>query len=237
MTIKRGIKNQMKKNITKQLSLGLLALMASVAISKASVTINYELAEITAGGALVGSGTVLFISHGSNNTLNSTAWSTGSSFILGDDLFFAAVPIVDGIAAGALSEYTVPVGTVANTTQFSAIFIKGLTSSDINYNSGSLLNGKTFSDSGTSYDFGIYRTSNIEAFGGSTAGNIGYIFPSEGSANNLFSYSNTGEYSSATYTASLATSSSFSLVPEPSTGALLMIGSVGLVAMRRMSKV
>lgn len=221
-----------------RIGLGIVALLATISISKASVTINYELAEITSGGALVGSGTVLFVSHGANNVLNSNAWTSGSSFVLGDDLFFAAVPIIDGVAAGALSEYTVPTGTVANTTQFSAIFIAGLTSSDINYSTGSLLDGQTFGVSGTAYNFGTYRTSSIEAFGGSTAGNIGYVFPAEGTANNLFSYSNTGElYTGATYTANLATSSTFNLVPEPSTASLMMLGAAGLVALRRLRKV
>lgn len=215
-----------------------IALLAITNLGHSSVTINYELAELSSGGSLIGTGTVLFVSHGANNTLNSDAWSTGSSFILGDDVFFAAVPIMDGVAAGALSEYILPSGTISNTTQFSAIFIAGLGSSDINYSNGSLLGGKTFGASGSLYNFGVYRTSNIEAFGGSTAGKIGYVFPADGSANDLFSYSNTGEtYTGATYTANLATSSSFYVVPEPSTGALLMIGSVGLMALRRLRKV
>jgi hypothetical protein len=207
--------------------------------AKASVTINYEVGEITDGGNLVLSGTLFFISHGVNNLFDSNVFTSGTSSFLGnDDKLFAAVSIVDGAAYGALSDILVPTGTINTTTKFTGLFVAGLTSSDVDYSTGSLLSSKTFGTSGTSYNWGSYRTDNIEAFGGTTDGNIAWVFPAEGSANGLFAYANTGEtYIGATYTANLATSSSFQIIPEPSTGALMLIGAAGLVALRRLRKV
>ena len=216
----------------------MLAVAAFNSPAKASVTINYEVAEISSGGNLVLSGTLFFISHGADNTFNSNLFTSGtSSFLVGDDKLFAAVNILNGVASGALSDVLVPTGTINTTTKFTGLFVAGLTSSDVDYSTGSLLNSKTFGTGGTSYNWGSYRTDNIEAFGGATDGNIAWVFPAEGSANGLSAYSNTGIYTGASYTASLGTTSSFSLVPEPSTGALMMIGAAGLVALRRLRKV
>jgi len=220
----------------KIITLSVIAMMASLNHSHAAISLTYELAEITAGGSLVGTGTVIFISHGTNNALESNSWTSGSSFIKGDDSFFAAVTITDGIAAGFLSNLNLPANTTANSTKFSAIFVAGLTGSDVDYSSGSLLAGKTFGTSGTLYNFGTYRNDLAEAYGASTVGKIGYIFPSDGTYD-LFTSSNTGDYAGATYTANLSAASSLYVVPEPSTGALIMIGAAGLVALRRLRKV
>jgi len=205
-----------------------------------SITINYEVAEISSGGSLVFSGTLLFVSHGSDNNLNSLGWTPGtSSFIRGDDRFFWAAEINNGVAAGAIPSVNMPTGTIANTTKFSGIFIAGLTSADLDYNTGSLLGGKTFAASGgDTYNFGTYRTDSIEDFGGDPVGNMAWVFPSDGALLQLSAYSNTGDtYTGGAITANLATSSTFNVVPEPSTGALMMIGAAGLVALRRLRKV
>lgn len=219
--------------------MALVAVLGVPAKSNASITINYEVAEITSGGNLVLSGTLLFISHGSDNSLQSVNWNSGSSFILGDDKFFWAAEITDGVAAGAIPSINMPAGTVANTTKFSGIFIAGLTNSDVDYSTGTLLGGKTFASSGgTVYQFGNYRTDSIEDFGGDPTGNMAWVFPSDGSLLQLTAYANTGDtYVGGAITANLATTSSFNVVPEPSTGALLMLGAAGLVALRRLRKV
>jgi len=226
----------MKNNSLLKLCALAAAMFATVNYSKAAISLTYEIAEITSGGILVGSGTVLFVSHGTDNSLNSNAWSSGNSFVLGDDSFFAAVAISNGVAAGFLSNLDLPARSNANSTHFSAIFIAGLTSSDVDYSTGSLLGGKTFGVTGTTYNFGTYRNTSPEAYGASATGKIGYVFPSDGTYD-LFTSSNTGDYTGASFTANLATSSSFNVVPEPSTASLMLLGSAGLVALRRLRKV
>lgn len=205
--------------------------------SRASVTINYELGEITSGGVNVSTGTVFFISHGADNVLNSLNWSSGSSFILGDDKLFGAVPILSGVAAGAMASYALPTGTVANTTKFSAIFVKSMTSSIVDYTTGVLNNGATFGASGgTSYAFGTYRTDSIEAFGGDPTGNMAWIFPADGATLQLSAYSGTGPYTGQDITASLVTSSNLIVIPEPSSFALSLLGISVLATISRKRK-
>ena len=97
----------------------MLAVAAFNSPAKASVTINYEVAEISSGGNLVLSGTLFFISHGADNTFNSNLFTSGtSSFLVGDDKLFAAVNILNGVASGALSDVLVPTGTINTTTKF-----------------------------------------------------------------------------------------------------------------------
>lgn len=191
--------------------------------ARASVTINYEVAEITSAGTKISAGTLFFISHGVDNLFQSSTWAANStSFIVGDDLLFAAVPILNGVAAGAIADFALPANTVANTTKLTGLFVSGLTSSQINYSTGQLTGGLKFGVAGgTSYGFGSYRNDSIEAFGGSTAGKIGWIFPADGSTVDLFSYSNTGDYSGASLTASLSTSSSLIVIPEPTAFSLV----------------
>ena len=228
--------NQKAKNLICGIAGLFLALNANV---HSSVTIVTEVAEITTGGANVASGTLLIISHGGNNSLQSNSWTSGTSFISGDDTFFAAIAINNGVASATLANYLIPAGSTQNVTQLSGIFINGLTSSDIDYSTGSLLGGKTFaSTGGTSYAFGIYRSSTPEAFGAPSPGdNIGWLIPSDGGTYNLSAYSGTGDYGNNDINASLGTTSSLNVVPEPSTGALMVLGAAGLVALRRLRKV
>jgi hypothetical protein len=219
--------------------LALVAVLVVPAKGHSSITINYEVAEISSGGSLVFSGTLLFISHGSDNALDSLGWTSGTTFIRGDDRFFWAAQITNGVAAGAIPSVNMPSGTISNTTKFSGIFIAGLTSADVDYSNGSLLGGKTFAASGGDiYNFGSYRTDSIEDFGGDPTGNMAWVFPSDGALLQLSAYSNTGDtYVGGAITANLATSSTFNVVPEPSTASLMMLGAAGLVALRRLRKV
>jgi len=218
----------------------MIALALTSLSAKASITINFDIGEITSGGSLVSSGTFLFISHGTNNVLNSGNWTSGSSFLQGDDLLMGAFSISNGTATSALPGYVSPAGY--GSTQFTGFFINGLTASDVDYSTGTLLNSKEFGNSGTSYNFGSYRTGLIEGFFNGPSGNMAWVIPPVGSALSLWAYTNTdlggsGLYTGAEITANLATSASFNIVPEPSTGALLMIGAAGLVALRRLRKV
>lgn len=220
-----------------------ILLLALTLASKAhsSVTINYELGELKSGGLNISAGTVFFISYGVDNLLQSSSWTTGNSFILGDDKLFAAVPISSGVAAGALANYDLPAGTVTSTTRFAAIFINSIDSSIVNYATGVLLGGRTFGTSGgTSYSFGTYRTDSIEDFGAPTPGdNINWIFPADGGTYTLSAYSGTGDYTGNDIVASLTTTSNLIVIPEPSSLSLLLIsgGFAFLFAAQRGKKV
>lgn len=220
--------------------------------AKASVTIPFDIGEITSGGNLIATGTFIFVSHGVDNNFNSSAWVSGTTFILGDDKFMGAFSISNGSATSQITNYEIPIGGTPavsqgtyGTTKFTGIFINGLTSSDIDYSTGSLLNGKTFTAAGGSnpaYSFGTYRTDSIENYGNGPSGATAWILPSDGQALSLFAGSNTdlggsGYYTGSDIPAALNTTSSFTIVPEPSTGALMMIGAAGLVALRRLRKV
>jgi hypothetical protein len=202
--------------------------------AKASVTINYEVAEIKSGGVNISVGTLFFVSYGANNVLDSINWTSGSSFILGDDRFFAAVPIVNGVAAGALASVDLPNGTIQNATKFGSIFVKDMTSSIVDFSTGILRNGATFGTTGgTSYAFGSYRTDSIETFGGDPTGNMAWIFPSDGATLQLSAYSGTGDYVGQDITASLITSSSLIVIPEPSIASLSILGMGFALGIRR----
>jgi hypothetical protein len=135
--------------------------------------LNYDLQTFTAGLNNL-TGTLLLVSHGSNNLFNSNgAWSNGkSSFLLGDDTLFAAVGISYGVASGALNNILAPAGSAYGTTHFTGLFIGGLTSSQIDYSTGQPTGGPTFAATGTSYSWGSYRSDSIETYGNDTTRKI-----------------------------------------------------------------
>lgn len=216
-----------------------ISLISSIpSLGRSDVTINYWLQDFTIGASTnkISTGTLFFISHGTNNVFNSgSGWSAGSSsFILGDDSFLALVPIVNGIADGALANLAAPAGTSYGSTQFSILFIDGISLLP----NGSLLSGFTFGSGAgsTSYDYGTFRSSTIDRWGGDPAdlGYIAYQMPADSSTVSFYSVS---ADLAGDVVAALNTASSFSVIPEPSTGALMMIGAAGLVALRRLRKV
>lgn len=211
-----------------------LSLLALTPLADASVTINYEVAEITSGGVNISSGTLFFISHGSDNLLQSTTWTSGNSFLLGDDKLFAAVGISNGVASGALGPINLPVGTTQNTTKFSGIFVNGLDNTIVDYATAQLLGGRSFAASGgNAYQYGSYRTDSIEGFGSGPTGNMAWVFPADGVTLSLSAYSGTGIYTGQDITATLATTAGFNVIPEPSSISLLGLGAVALLARRR----
>lgn len=217
----------------------LATLVAGIALAinqaKASVTINFDIGEITSSSTLVNSGTFLFISHGSNNVFDSTSWTSGSSFLGGDDLLMGAFAIVNGSATSAMSGYNSPSGY--GSTKFTGVFINGLTSSQVNFATGSLNSGLTFAATGgTSYAYGTYRTDAIEGFGFGPSGNMAWVIPPDSAALGLFASSNTdiggsGLYMGADISAALATTSNLNVIPEPSSSLLATLG-LGCLALR-----
>jgi hypothetical protein len=203
--------------------------------SKAGVTLNYDLQTFTAGLNNL-TGTLLLISHGVDNLFNSNGgWSNGTkSFLLGDDALIAAVGISDGVASGALNNILAPAGSAYGTTRFTGLFVGGLTSSQINYSNAQLSGALTFAATGTSYNWGSYRSDSIEAYGGDATGKIAWIIPADGNTVDFWAASASA---GGDIVAALNTTSTLTVIPEPSTASLMMIGAVGLVALRRLRKV
>ena len=209
--------------------------------TEAGVSIDFDLRTFTSGGTAY-SGSLLFIAHGADNNFNSgSGWLNGtSSFILGDDWLMGGFAInSSGIAQGRLTNVNIPTGSGSySTTQFTVLYVKDITSSFLDYTTGGLMSGYTFGTGGgaTSYNYGTWRTNTPENFGQEPDGTaIGYVIPANSSTTALNSYTSAAGGVDAPATFSIP--SSFSIVPEPSTGALMMIGAVGLVALRRLRKV
>jgi hypothetical protein len=194
---------------------------------------SFEIGEMTSGGNNIGNGSLFFISWGANGVFNSL--SPGSSNIVsGDDILFYAGSFLNGASSGALPNVPLTGGLVTGQT-FSALFVKDLTSAQIDYMTGAFKNNLIVQSSGVlQYAYGNYRTGNVANVGGNES--MTWFIPAAGVALNLYAYSNTGDYTGSSITANLATTSSFSLaVPEPSQWALIVTGIVGLgcVALRR----
>ena len=199
---------------------------------QASTLMQFELGLVTSGGANV-NGTVFFISSSTNTTFDSGTFSAGATSIINaaDSLLFASA-ITGGVAAGNWSElYASPVAAGQSIT---ALFVNGLTSSDVSYSTGAFLGGKSIGLSGgTSYAFGTYRSSTADKIGNNVPDGIAWVLPADaGATASLIAYSGAGDYVGSDLTANLATSASFNLIPEPSSASLLALGVAGLVALR-----
>jgi len=211
---------------------GLMLALGFSQNTKASITLNYDLSIFTYDINNTLSGTLLLISHGGSNVFESgSGWAAGStSFLRGNDTLLAAVAITTGTASGALNNIVAPVGSTYGSTQFTGLFINGLTNSDIDYSTGSLLGGLQFaSTGGTSYWYGSYRSDDIESYGNGPVGKIAWTIPADGSTNDFWAAS---AVQGGDYVANLNAGSQFSLVPEPSSATLLVLGSIALLSSR-----
>ena len=216
----------------------ILAILLSAWLPHAhsSTLMQYDVGIMTSGGSAI-NGTIFFISSGVNATFDSGVFSAGATSLINaaDSLLFAT-SVSDGIAQGNWTEnFVSPVATGQTIT---ALFVNGLTSSDVNYSTGALLGGKIISSSGgVSYAFGTYSSTSAESFGGGDSSAISWALPANGlAAVSINAYSNTGSYTGGDITANLATSSSFNLIPEPSSASLLALGVAGFVALRARRK-
>ena len=215
-------------------------LIAFVPTVKASTLMSYELGQITSGGVNINSGTVFFISSGTNTTFDSGVFTVGATSVISstDTLLFAAA-ITNGASTGTwVEEYLTPV--VAGQT-ITALFVQGLTSSDVSFTTGAFTGGKSIlASGGSSMAFGTYRTAGVEnlsSLGQPVADAIAWVIPANaGVTASLLAYSGSGDYTGGNFNASLSTSSAFNLgvaaIPEPSSAALLAFGVAGLVALR-----
>ena len=212
--------------------------LAIVPTVKASTLMSYDMGELRSGGTIISSGTVFFISSGTDGTFDSGSFTVGATSIVKstDSILFAAAINASGIASGNWSEaYTAPV--VANQI-ITALFVKGLTSSDVSFTTGAFTGGKSIlASGGTSIAFGTYRSAVADTAVAADA--ISWVLPANvGSTATLVAYSQTGDYGPTDVTANLATSSTFNLgvIPEPSSASLLALGMAGLVALRARRK-
>ena len=208
--------------------------LAIVPTVKASTLMSYDMGELRSGGTIISSGTVFFISSGTDGTFDSGSFTVGATSIVKstDSILFAAAINASGIASGNWSEaYTAPV--VANQI-ITALFVKGLTSSDVSFTTGAFTGGKSIlASGGTSIAFGTYRSAVADTAAAEDA--ITWAIPvNAGATASLVAYSQTGAYGPTPVTANLATSSAFNLglIPEPSSASLLALGMAGLVALR-----
>ncbi len=215
-------------------------LIAFIPTVKASTLMSYDMGEFKSGGAIISSGTVFFISSGTDNAFDSGVFTVGAtSIVKSSDTLLFATAIGVGVASGTWTEqYIAPVAAGQTIT---ALFVKGLTSSDVSFTTGAFTGGKSIlASGGTSIAFGTYRTSSIDSAGGSVGDAIAWILPANtGATATLMAYSQTGDYVGTDITANLATSSAFNLgvaIPEPSSASLLALGMAGLVALRARRK-
>lgn len=222
-----------KKNTA---SLVFAALFMSALTTKASTLMQYEFGEVKASGSNMVSGTLAFISYGVDglyNSLPSGLALNATSLVSGDDIWLYATSIANGTSQGNWQEqYT---SAVAG-QKFIAVFINSISNAQLNYTTGAFLGGlKIGSGAGsTSYGFGTYRTDSQETLGGSVADPASWVLPSNvGATASFIAYSNTGDYTGADLTASLSTTSSFSVIPEPSIASLLVISVIASMAVAR----
>ena len=211
-------------------------LIGSMSCTQASTLMQYEMGLITSGGTAL-SGSLFFVSSGTNGTFDSGTFSAGATSLINsaDSLLFATA-ISGGSAQGNWSElYTSPVAVGQSIT---ALFVKDLTSSEVSYSTGAFLGGKSVGlTGGTSYAFGSYRNSNVETLAIIGGDAIAWVLPANaGATASLLAYSGSGDYTGSDFNANLATSASFNLIPEPSSASLLALGVAGLVALRARRK-
>ena len=223
-------------------------MLAAVAATKASTLISYDIGEMTSGGANISTGSLFFISWGTDNSFDSGTFSNGATgLVKSTDSILFATAISGGISQGTWTEQLNSIDTnrlVLPGQKFTALFVKGLTDTDVSYTTGAFTGGKTIGlTGGTSYSFGTYRTDSVESFGNAVSDEIAWVLPATTVPTAaLNAYSNAGGYTGGTIVASLATTSNFNLVsavvavPEPSVASLFALGTVGLVALRARRK-
>jgi len=220
---------------TKVLALAAAAAL-SVSSSFASTLMQFELGEIKVSGNNMVNGTLAFISFGADGIFNSTPSGlalNSTSLISGDDIWLYARDIVGNNVQGNWQEQYSP---AAVGQKFTALFIDSISSSQLNYSTGAFLGGlKIGTGAGsTSFQFGTYRTDSVETLGGNIPDPANWVLPSNvGATASFVAYSNTGDYTAADIVASLNTSGSFAVIPEPSTSSLLLAVSLAAITMRR----
>jgi len=215
-----------------------MVLMQFVPATKAdTATINFSLGQFSSGGNSIVNGSLFLISWGTNNIFDSTLPIGSTSIVGSNDILFYGASFTNGGVESDGVTITYSSGGLAVGQTFSALFVNGLTSAQIDYTTGAFKNGLTIQSSGLQYAYGTYTT-NVASYSAAVGySSIPWSLPAAGSTVDLYAYNGNGVFPSATPSANLATSSSFylSAVPEPSQRALIVTGIVGLgcVVLRR----
>lgn len=210
-------------------------LMASE--GRSSTTMQFDVGIMSRSGTEISAGTLAFLSLGSDGVFNSSPDALGlnaTSLVAGDDIWMYATGIIAGASGGLwIEDYT---GGVAANQKIMAVFFNNLTTSQIDYSSGTFLGGLKIGTGvgSTSYQFGTYRNDLADTLGGNASDAIAWIVPIDaGATASISAYSNTGLYVGGDITAVLTASSNFAVIPEPSSMSLLIMGLASALAFRR----
>jgi len=224
-------------------------LSLGIASSQASISLVLNIGSV-AGWT---SGAVWLVSAGGDGVFSSPFVNGGSSLAGTGDTYIAGAIIdssnynVGGTTGSIAMPFTVNYGTgIANGNKIKAFWISAPSSavSLLDLNSGTLTAGNTFTTSGgTLLNWNGYTSTNTETAGGGLDPTMGWTLPSDSGASGLYLSVFTSDDPSGGFAdfpqtpGSLDATNVIGVVPEPSTGALMMIGAAGLVALRRLRKV
>ena len=229
-------KDRFMRSSSTLLALTLFSLLAS-SEGRSSTTMQFDVGIMSRAGTEISAGTLAFLSLGSDGVFNSSPDALGlnaTSLVAGDDIWMYATGITAGASGGLwIEDYT---GGVAKDQKIQAVFFNNLTTSQIDYTSGAFLGGLRIGTGAgsTTYNFGTYRNDLADTLGGNASDAIGWIVPIDaGATASIFAYSNTGSYAGGDITAVLSASSTFAVIPEPSSMSLLVMGLASIFALRR----
>ena len=238
-------------NQIKKIVMVFAAAMGMAAFSShASISLVLNIGTVTGWS----SGAVWIVSSGSDGVF-SNPFVDGSSSLAGTGDTYIAGAVIDnsnnnvGGATGSIAmPFTVIYGTgIANGNKIKAYWVSTPASNLglLDLSTGVLTGGNTFTTSGgTLLNWNGYTgTSTAETAGTALDPAMGWVLPSDSGASGLnlsvFTLNDpTGSIADIPVAnGSLDATNTIGVVPEPSTGALMMIGAAGLVALRRLRKV
>jgi hypothetical protein len=199
------------------------------------------------------SGAVWLVSAGSDGVFSSPFVNGGTSLAGSGDTYIAGAVINTtnyngGGTTGSIAvPFTVIYGTgIADGNKIKAFWISAPSSavSMLDLNTGTLTAGNIFTTTGgTLLNWNGYTSTDTETAGGGLNPTMGWALPADSGASALNLSVFTSDDQSGVHAdfprtpGSLDATNVIGVVPEPSTGALMLIGAAGLVALRRLRKV
>jgi hypothetical protein len=245
-----------KKLVAAYLVPALMLGLGSQAMASISIILNLGLVN---GGNWT-SGAVWLVSIPSAGTFSTPFTNGGTSMAGTGNTYIGGLKITSsnnssGGAQGSIAvPFTINYGTgITAGSKLAAVYVSTSGSnvdSWFNLSTGSLNSGYSFSTtgSGTLLSFGSYAGgATPETVGGALDPTMGWVLPADSGASSVnlsawtvdepYIVSNDLTLDVPLASGTLDTTGSVGVVPEPSTGALMMIGAAGLVALRRLRKV
>jgi hypothetical protein len=217
----------------------LVALAAIIQPTKASTLMQFEVAGMQSGGVDISTGSLFFISWGTDAAFNSGSFTTGAtSLISASDKLLYSTAISGGYSSGNWEElYTSPVAVGQNIT---ALFISGALSPYVDTATGNLKSGfQIVNSGGTSFSFGTARNATADTVGSAATDAIPWTLPANAGATasiGLYAAGQGGDLVTPLNTTASFQIGTLSAVPEPSVASLFALGTVGLVALRARRK-